>query len=84
MNEIFACGITAAVALVLLWLRGRTEAKLMKERDTARTDAKEQSIKAEAKATETRIRQEQQSREDVIHAADSKGVATELDNLFDK
>jgi len=59
----------------------RTEERLTKERDTALADVKVQSIKAEAKANETKLQNEQQKREDAIHAADSGGIASQLDAM---
>ncbi len=80
-------GILAALAAVVAWVfRGflakRAEEKLTAQRDAALMDAEGEKIKATAKAQETEALHRQQKNEDAIHAADSAGVASRLDDLF--
>lgn len=80
-------GILAAVAAVAAWLvrgffSGRTEARLTKERDTARVEADRRRSQADARKNEADIRREQQKTEDAIHAESPDGVSARLDDLF--
>lgn len=80
-------GILAAGAAILAWIlrgffAGRTEARLSKERDTARVDAERRRSQSEARRNEAEIRGNQQKTEDAIHAESPEGVASRLDDLF--
>ena len=80
-------GILAALAAAGAWIvRGffaeRTEARLTKERNAALTEAEGQKIKAEAKTLEAEVLHRQQEKEGAIHAADTPGIASRLDDLF--
>jgi hypothetical protein len=66
---------------LVAWLK-RDNDKLKAKHETARVDAKTQSIKAEAKAVEAEQLQAQQRREDAVNASDSNSVASQLDSRF--
>ena len=75
-------GILAGLFLAVRgFLQGMKEERLTAERDAALADAKTQSIKAEAKAHESEMLNQQRKNEDAIHAADSSDIASQLDAM---
>jgi hypothetical protein len=74
-------GISALFIGLLAWLHKRDSNKLKAERDKALADAKQQGIKAEAKAHEAEQLREQQKHEGKINAKDSADTADHLDSM---
>jgi hypothetical protein len=82
-------GVLGALAAVVGWiargfLAARTEERLTKERDAALAGAKEQAIKAAAKAREADVLHKQQKTEDAIHVADGGDISARLDSMYGK
>ena len=60
----------------------RAEERMAQERDAALAAAKQQEIKATAKAKEVDLLNEQQKREDSIHATSGDDTLDRLNQLF--